>query len=144
MNLLTHAKQFSADPRIERVRRRLQALVRPEDGYSFALCRRQHPDGQQLVPRVVGVVTARDACTLTHRMISDLPRALVLEANRNVQLISLCAEPELREEPVVGLLLRFFEDDGTHEDVSASASCLPLDGLVFSTLNPVPPQGWPR
>ena len=144
MNLLTHAREFTTDPRIDRVRRRLQNLVRPEDGYAFALCRRQHPDGLQLVPRVVGIVTAQDACVLTHRMIAAAPRSLHLEVGRSVQLVSLCTEPELENEPCVGLLIRFFEIDGAHDDVAASASCLPLDGLVFSTGSPVPPQGWPR
>jgi hypothetical protein len=143
--LLSHAVQWVPDPRIDRIRRRLQGLVDPaQHGYSFALCRRQHPDGQQLVPRVVGVVTGHDACVLTHRMLDGLPLYLRLEANRDTQILSLCREPELYDEPVVGLILRFFEEDGSHEDVAASASCLPLDGLVFSTLEPVPPKGWPR
>jgi len=143
--LLSHAIAWAPDPRIERVRRRLQELVDPAaHGYSFALCRRRHPDGQQLVPRVIGVVTPCDSCVLTHRMIADLPRVLRLEANRDIQIVSLCSEPELADEPCVGILIRFFEEDGSHEDVAASASCLPLDGLVFSTLQPIPPQGWPR
>lgn len=84
MKILTHACEWIPDPRIARVRRRMLKMVDPDYGYTFALYRRHRPDPDiMLAPRVMGVVTASDSCTLTHAMIESLPSMLLLNSGPN-------------------------------------------------------------
>lgn len=149
--LLTHAMAWSEDQALNRVRKNLVELVNEPTNiwagrWAFGLYQRPHPKPELMTPRVIGICTLTESAALTGAMILQLPKALRLYGQTcKLEMIPICAEPEILEESVPGVLLRVlsYGNFDVPTTTALASSDLPVEGLVFSTNLTHPPKGWP-